>query len=183
MKEVGLSLNFPSWAIKMANNIFSHTRIMVNPVGRIRKYLCHWSCIPRFLPPRLVHWCSLWSPGIVLLGKATSRSCQSARCETIKKLKRSGECLPGESLCRGKQSSASSSPALPGASLPTWGYRHLIFKKLNGSFVIQIPNCCHLCKSGILAWFCFVSFSVCIGLAFSYFVSCVSICFWEESFA
>lgn len=49
--------------------------------------------------------------------------------------------------------------------------------------MIQAQNYCHLCQNGIPAWLCFVSFDVCIGLAFSYFVSSVSICFWEESFA
>lgn len=40
-KEVGVSLNFPSWAIKIANNIFSHTRITVNPIGHIKASLYH----------------------------------------------------------------------------------------------------------------------------------------------
>lgn len=62
------------------------------------------------------------------------------------------------------------------------GHRFRFSEVENCCFVVQAQNRCRLCQNGIPARFCFVSFGVCIGLAFSYFVSNVGICFWEETF-
>lgn len=90
----------------------------------------------------------------------------------------------GASTClvTGQGDTALRHPPCPSASPLTGRDTDLVFQKWNCCCVIQAETCCHLCRNGIPAWFCFVSFGVCIGLASSYFASNVSICFWEETF-